>query len=558
MLGRKSPVIYISLFSFMLSYLYFCNEKIKRKEKVLSLIIILFFIVSFTIPHLQYIWQGFSFPNGYIDRFSFLYCFFLILIGAKCFYNKSHIKIIWFIVFITLFLLSCYTIGKFEFRYLDQEKIIVNVVLILLYSIFTFLYFNVFKKNRFIILLIFLIVLGELTYNYKKTMVLLNDSNFSKYYKSSCKEFNNIEKEFYRVDGSYYATLLDSFACDYYDVTTALSTSNKDLYNFYYKNGGNVTKISLFNDNESIPILNSLMGIKYLINTKELESSTYEYYKKIKSDNIFGMSGYSHIYKNNDALNIGYIIDKNFEKNLKLNKKTGFDNLNNLVNSMTGKNYNILQKIKKETIKKGSLYKYYIDKDNPYLYINVDYEMSINLGIRYNIFIDDINIFTAIDSIIGNYKFKNEYYGKDITLRIDNKSDYDYDIYDIDLYYFDIDKYKEVINNLKRHQLENIIIKDNELNGEIKLDKDGLLFVSVPYDKGWNIYVDGKKVPYKKLASTFIGIDLKKGQHKIKMKFYPKGLIVGLLINFISILLTLLYIKEDKISFPKSVKSVKK
>ena len=77
--------------------------------------------------------------------------------------------------------------------------------------------------------------------------------------------------------------------------------------------------------------------------------------------------------------------------------------------------------------------------------------------------------------------------------------------------------------------------------------KNGLLFISIPYDKGWNIYVDGKKVPYKKLASTFIGIDLKKGQHKIKMKFYPRGLIVGLLINFISILITILYSKKTKI-----------
>ena len=42
MLGRIRPVIYISLFSLILSYLYFFNKKIKLKEKVLSLIIIIF------------------------------------------------------------------------------------------------------------------------------------------------------------------------------------------------------------------------------------------------------------------------------------------------------------------------------------------------------------------------------------------------------------------------------------------------------------------------------------------------------------------------------------
>ena len=89
-LGRNRPVIYVSLFCFALSILYFFNKKIKRKEKILSLIVVLFFIASLVIPHLQLFWQAFSFPNGYISRFTYFYTFFTIYLAAKCFYNCTN------------------------------------------------------------------------------------------------------------------------------------------------------------------------------------------------------------------------------------------------------------------------------------------------------------------------------------------------------------------------------------------------------------------------------------------------------------------------------------
>ena len=53
---------------------------------------------------------------------------------------------------------------------------------------------------------------------------------------------------------------------------------------------------------------------------------------------------------------------------------------------------------------------------------------------------------------------------------------------------------------------------------------------------------------------TFIGIDLKKGKHKIVMKFYPKGLILGIIISLFSIVLTFLY----NVSLHKNIQNIKK
>lgn len=46
---------------------------------------------------------------------------------------------------------------------------------------------------------------------------------------------------------------------------------------------------------------------------------------------------------------------------------------------------------------------------------------------------------------------------------------------------------------LTENRLENIYYKNNYLKGDIKSNKDGLLYLSVPYSKGWTIKLMEKK-----------------------------------------------------------------
>ena len=63
-----------------------------------------------------------------------------------------------------------------------------------------------------------------------------------------------------------------------------------------------------------------------------------------------------------------------------------------------------------------------------------------------------------------------------------------------------------------------------------------MLFTSIPYEKGWRVYVDGKKTNYKKVVDESIGIKLTKGNHKIEMIYYPHHLEIGIIIMIVSIL----------------------
>ena len=72
---------------------------------------------------------------------------------------------------------------------------------------------------------------------------------------------------------------------------------------------------------------------------------------------------------------------------------------------------------------------------------------------------------------------------------------------------------------LTENRLENIYYKNNYLKGDIKSNKDGLLYLSVPYSKGWTIKIDGKETEFTKANSAFIGVPITKGSHVIEMTY---------------------------------------
>ena len=110
------------------------------------------------------------------------------------------------------------------------------------------------------------------------------------------------------------------------------------------------------------------------------------------------------------------------------------------------------------------------------------------------------------------------------------------------LYEFNDENFIKTINKLESEQLIINSIEKNTLVGTINVKSDNkYLFVSIPYDEGWKIYVDGKKVEYESLFDSFIGIKLNKGKHTISMKYIPKGFNIGIVISLFTVVLSLIY-----------------
>ena len=117
---------------------------------------------------------------------------------------------------------------------------------------------------------------------------------------------------------------------------------------------------------------------------------------------------------------------------------------------------------------------------------------------------------------------------------------------DIYFYYEDLDILEKHYNVLKDNQVDIKKISSSHLTGNIELESDSKILFTVPYDDGWNIYVDGESVNINKSFDSLMSINLEKGNHVIELKFEPNGLKLGIIISSISVITTIIFYLYDK------------
>ena len=159
-----------------------------------------------------------------------------------------------------------------------------------------------------------------------------------------------------------------------------------------------------------------------------------------------------------------------------------------------------------------------VEVTNDPIYFN--YKNLYNLDLYMNDEKSDIQKKNDDDEYkYGNIYIENKYPNQTVTLRIE--SDYEIDEKDVLLYSLNLEKYKQALNLLKKESLNNIKIDKNKLSGDISLEDEKTLFLSIPYNSNFTVLVDGKQTKYRKLYDTFMGIDLEKGTHYIELVYFP-------------------------------------
>ena len=69
--------------------LYLACRQIRAKEKVVTCTLLLFFLASFSINVLNFIWHGFHYPNSLPCRQSYIYIF---LVLSACYRAYTHLE----------------------------------------------------------------------------------------------------------------------------------------------------------------------------------------------------------------------------------------------------------------------------------------------------------------------------------------------------------------------------------------------------------------------------------------------------------------------------------
>ena len=87
-------------------------------------------------------------------------------------------------------------------------------------------------------------------------------------------------------------------------------------------------------------------------------------------------------------------------------------------------------------------------------------------------------------------------------------------------------------------------------NGDVKQDTS--IFFTIPYDKGWKVYVNGEKVPYEKVNLGFIGLRLGSGNYHLEFRYEIPYLKVGAIISLGSLMILILLSLRNSKKFRKS------
>ena len=113
---------------------------------------------------------------------------------------------------------------------------------------------------------------------------------------------------------------------------------------------------------------------------------------------------------------------------------------------------------------------------------------------------------------------------------------------------------EEVMEELAQRMQENAwkltSAKGNHLSGTIHAQEDQMLFFSIPYDKGWTVKIDGKKVKTKALGKAFLTVKVPEGKHKVSLTYVSSGFKEGAILSVagfaIFILITAFFRRKKK------------
>ncbi len=447
--------IYTSLMTIILFIYYYFNIEINKQEKIINSIYLVLFILSFLIPEISYIWHGFSDPDGYYFRYSFIFSFFMIALASKQDFSKLNPKILFSII---IFLICTY------FFCFQEYFIIANIIFLGLYLI---LIVSSLKNKK---LLVYFIIVIELLYS-----TFLN-LNINSYYKeripvNEVSNFNDyvILEPGYRnlylgdIQQNYGRGI--SFTCgasvDYYS-----SNINFDIIKFYIDLDMGGFKNSYGDNIVPLTISKVLLGTKYIYSYTELQDYPVKEIVKENDKNIY-------IHENRYALPFGFITSKDYQND---GQESGIQYQNHLFKSMTG-----------------------IEED-------VIYETSEENNLNYSV-------------------YNEQNWNKKVNYKID---------WDV------LEQGFEILNQRK---LENIEICKNKFQASITSNDSGIMFLSIPYDKNFNVYLDGEKVSYNKVYDTFIGFDITEGNHTISVEYKNKIISYSFIFSMCTIVISLFYFK---------------
>jgi uncharacterized membrane protein YfhO len=93
---------------------------------------------------------------------------------------------------------------------------------------------------------------------------------------------------------------------------------------------------------------------------------------------------------------------------------------------------------------------------------------------------------------------------------------------------FSFQAFQQLTDTLRKDSLQIELHSQNKIQGRISLSSKKLLFFSIPYDTGWQAYVDGKQATLLRGNIGFMYLPIDPGQHQISLNYHSPLFNAGL------------------------------
>lgn len=91
------------------------------------------------------------------------------------------------------------------------------------------------------------------------------------------------------------------------------------------------------------------------------------------------------------------------------------------------------------------------------------------------------------------------------------------------------ESYLDAIDRRREASCSSFVGTSRGFSAEIELEKDNIVFFSVPYDKGWDIHVNGEKAETFEVNYGLMGIRCNQGENIIQAEYHVQGLRLGII-----------------------------
>lgn len=511
------PNIYCGVAVLMLLLLYLGNKNIKIKEKAVYFSLLLFFYASFSVNVLNFIWHGFHYPNSLPCRQSFIYIALVLVMCYKAYLELKNTP--WKHIVMAFWGAAAFVI--LAEKLVDNEEqfhfavFYAAILFLALYTGCIYLYHSRKWCRDGVLLAVLGLVFCESAVNMAVTSIpTTSRTAYVKDNEDTMLLADSIRSSvFYRIEKGESRTKNDGAWMNFPSASLFSSVASAAMSDFF-KSVGCESSTNAYSVKGSTPFIDALFATRYGI-----------YPDQQPADGLkeqIGRQGSMWFYENKYTLPVGFVMPQDMETNWVLDSGNPA-NVQNDLSSVLGVS-NLL--VPAEGVSEGKKFTFTADASGDY-YVYVTNkkveEVSAEIGERS----------LSFDNVDRGYFLELGYLPKGQEVILQSKTDGN-PAMQAEIWRFDPEAMEEIYQCLSKSPLELSSWTDTGLAGSINTPEGGTMFTSIPYDKGWKIWVDGTAVSGRPVFDAFLGVDLEPGEHKIRLSYEPQGLKTGAVITGVS------------------------